>query len=98
MKTQTSKTQRRHYGVIIFGAIAALIAIGILVAVVGGGSASGGNYGAGSSMKGMQMVASASGQKGAPVATTTVGIKNFAFTPATITVKVGSLSCGRTTT
>ena len=91
MNTQRRNTQRRHYSVIIFGAIAALLVVGIFVALyAGGGGGGGGIYGAGSSMKGMQMASSSRGQQSAPVATTNVGIRNFGFTPAAITVKVGS--------
>jgi plastocyanin len=43
-----------------------------------------------SSMPGMDMPTSSQSASGTPVATNTVSIKNFAFDPATITVKVGT--------
>ncbi|WP_222853992.1 cupredoxin domain-containing protein [Fodinicola acaciae] len=45
--------------------------------------------GASQPMPGMSMPAPSATQNAAPVATNTVSIKNFAFVPATITVKAG---------
>jgi len=67
-----------------------LIAAGaIVLAACGGG---GGKSAAGNGMAGMAMPQNAGKAAGAstPVATDAVGIKNFAFSPATITVTAGS--------
>ena len=66
-----------------------LVAGAIVLAACGGG---GGKSAAaqGSDMAGMAMPAHPGAQSGTPVATTEVKIKNFAFSPSTITVKSGA--------
>jgi amicyanin len=61
----------------------------IVLAACGGG---GGKSAAGTDMAGMDMGAQAANAAGAstPIATNAVHITNFAFSPATITVKAGS--------
>jgi amicyanin len=85
MNTQTQMPVRQRRGVKL-GIVAAVIAIVIaLVALVGFGGKSATQ---GMSMAGMSTSANA-GKSGA-TATTAVAIKNFAFSPETITVKAGS--------
>ena len=77
---------RRHRKSIVL-AVGGFVAAGaIVVAAVGLG---GGKPAAGNSMAGMSMSAPAAGN-GAPVATDAVTIKNFGFSPATISVAAGS--------
>ena len=77
---------QRHRKSILFG-VGGLVAAGaLIVAAVG---LSGGKPAAGNSMTGMSMSAPAAGN-GAPVATDAVTIKNFGFSPATISVPAGS--------
>ena len=68
-----------------------LFAAGALVLAACGGG--GGKSAAGNDMAGMAMAAQSAGKAAGastPVATDAVHIKNFAFSPATITVKAGS--------
>jgi amicyanin len=68
-----------------------LFAAGALVLAACGGG--GGKSAAGNDMAGMAMAATPTGNTAGastPVATDAVHIKNFAFSPATITVKAGS--------
>ncbi len=77
--------QRRRKSALF--AVGGLFAAGaIVVAAVGLG---GGKPAAGNSMTGMSMAAPAAGN-GTPVATDAVTIKNFGFSPATISVTAGS--------
>jgi len=81
---QTSTPQRHRKSALL--TIGGLVAAGaIVVGAVGFG---GGKSAAGSNMSGMPMAAHAG--NGTPVATTAVAIKNFGFSPATITVTAGS--------
>ena len=86
---ETSKQQKRH--VFMPLRMGGLFAAGaIVLAACGGGS---GKSAAGDSMAGMDMSPAAAGNvanASAAVATDAVHIKNFAFSPATITVKAGS--------
>jgi amicyanin len=89
MNTQTQNPVRRRRGLIYFGVGAASIAAVILLIAYSGGGGGTSSYG----MQGMNMAgmtAPANAQSGTPIATTTVSIKNFGFSPATITVKAGS--------
>jgi amicyanin len=86
---ETSKLQRRN----VFTPLrmGGLFAAGALVLAACGGG--GGKSAAGNDMAGMAMAAQAAGNTtgaATPVATDAVHIKNFAFSPATITVKAGS--------
>jgi amicyanin len=67
-----------------------LFAVGALVLAACGGG--GGKSATGNNMAGMPMAAAAgsAAQPSAPVATEAVQIKNFGFSPATITVSAGS--------
>ena len=77
---------RRHRKATVL-AVGGLVAAGaIIVAAVALG---GGKPAAGNSMAGMSMSAPAAGNS-APVATDAVTIKNFGFSPATISVTAGS--------
>jgi plastocyanin len=86
---ETSKLQRHRKSTLF--TVGGLFAAGaIVVAAVGLG---GGKSAAGNNMAGMAMSAQMSGKAAGastPVATDAVGIKNFAFSPATITVPTGS--------
>ena len=88
MDTQyENATQRHHRNYKLIAAICVLAAIAIaVVAVVGLGGASSSSS---NSMAGMNMAAQR-GDNGAPVATDAVAIKNFGFSPATITISAGS--------
>jgi plastocyanin len=83
------KRQRRRKTTLL--AVGGVFAAGaIVVAFLGLG---GGKSTAGNSMAGMAMGAQSAGKPAgasAPAATDAVGIKNFAFSPATITVTAGS--------
>jgi len=82
---ENSKLQRHRKPTLI--AVGGLFAVGaIVVATLGLG---GGKSAAGNNMNGMAMSAQSAGAS-TPVATDAVGIKNFAFSPATITVPAGS--------
>jgi len=86
---ETSKLQRHRKSSLI--AVGGLFAAGaVVVATLGLG---GGNSAAANNMNGMAMSAQTAGKSAGastPVATDAVGIKNFAFSPATITVPAGS--------
>ena len=77
---------QRHRKSIVFAVAGLVVAGAIVVGAVGFG---GGKSAAGNSMAGMSMSAPAAGN-GAPVATDAVTIKNFGFSPATISVAAGS--------
>jgi amicyanin len=86
---ETSKQERRN----VFTPLrmGGLFAAGALVLAACGGG--GGKSAAGNDMAGMAMAATPAGNAAGastPVATDAVHIKNFAFSPATITVKAGS--------
>ena len=86
---ETSKLQRRNVFTPL--RVGGLFAAGALVLAACGGG--GGKSAAGNDMAGMAMAAQAAGNTtgaSTPVATDAVHIKNFAFSPATITVKAGS--------
>ena len=84
---ETSSKHRRN--VFTPARMGGLFAVGALVLAACGG---GGGQSAAGKMDGMPMAAPAgsAAQPSAPVATEEVQIKNFGFSPATITVKVGS--------
>jgi plastocyanin len=88
MNTQhESPTQRPHRNYKLIATVGVLAAIAIaLFAVVG---FSGGGSSSANTMAGMNMSAPAGGNR-APVATDAVAIKNFGFSPATITITAGS--------
>jgi plastocyanin len=82
---ETSRLQRHRKATLL--AVGAFFAAGaIVVAAVGLG---GGKSAAGNNMAGMAMSAQSAGAS-TPVATDAVNIKNFAFSPATVTVTAGS--------
>jgi amicyanin len=86
---ETSKPKRHHaFTPLRMGGLFAAGAIVLAACGGGGGKPAAANDMAGMDMGGMNMAA----QPGdtTPVATDAVGIKNFAFSPATITVKAGS--------
>jgi plastocyanin len=86
---QSTSRHRRAFSVVRVGSVFAAGAI-VLAACGGGG---GGKAAAGNDMAGMNMNAAGAGKAGnnaKPVATNAVRIKNFAFSPATITVAAGS--------
>ena len=72
--------------------VGGLFAAGAIVLAACGGGGSGGNSAAGNDMAGMAMAAQNAGNAtaSAAVATDAVHIKNFAFSPATVTVTAGS--------
>ena len=84
-----NKLQRRRKATLF--TVGGVFAAGaIVLATVGLG---GGKSAAGNTMAGMAMAAQSAGKTAGastPVATDAVGIKNFAFSPATITVTAGS--------
>ena len=84
-----ASTLRRHQKSVLFtvGGVVAAAAIGLATVGLGGGKSSAGN-----GMAGMAMAAPAGNKAGAStaVATDSVSIKNFAFSPATVTVTAGS--------
>jgi amicyanin len=82
---ETSRTHRRSLFTPV--RMGGLFAVGALVLAACGGG--GGKSAAGNNMAGMPMAGNAA-QPSAPVATEAVQIKNFGFSPATITVKAGS--------
>jgi plastocyanin len=87
---ETSKKMQRHRKSILFTVGGVFAAGAIVVATVGLG---GGKSASGNTMASMAMAAQSAGvTAGAstPVATDAVDIKNFAFSPATITVPAGS--------
>jgi amicyanin len=87
MSEETQTAVRRRRGVKVFGIGTVFAAGAILLAACGGG------YGqSASAAPNMNMAAMTSvpAQPGAAVATSAVAIKNFAFSPATITVKAGA--------
>ena len=69
-----------------------LFAAGAIVLAACGGGGGSGTSSAGNDMAGMMMAApgAGNGAHATPVATDAVHIKNFAFSPATVTVKAGS--------
>ena len=88
---ETSKQQRRN----VFTPLrmGGLFAAGAIVLAACGGGSGGGNSAAGNNMAGMAMAAQNAGNAtnaSAAVAADAVHIKNFAFSPATVTVKAGS--------
>src|SRR5881227_1526785 len=90
MKHHHMKSSRRArpFTVVRIGSVFAAGAL-VLAACGGGGSnAAGANGMAGMDMNAAGADNAANGSN--PVATTSVSIKNFAFSPATITVRVGS--------
>jgi plastocyanin len=79
--------KRQHHRKATLLAAGGVLAAGaIVVATLGFG---GGKSTAGNAMAGMAMATQSAGAS-APVATDAVGIKNFGFSPATITVTAGS--------
>jgi len=84
-----TSTLRRHQKSILFTVGGLVAALAIVLATVGLG---GGKSAAGNGMAGMAMAAQAGNGGGAStaVATDSVAIKNFAFSPATVTVTAGS--------
>src|SRR3954453_9861859 len=90
MKNQqqvSAKQRHRKYRVMAVGGLVASIAIAV-VATYGFTGGSSGTAMGGMSMGGMSM--SAPGGSDAAVATIAVRIKDFDFSPATITIKAGS--------
>jgi plastocyanin len=85
-----TSTLQRHRRSILLAVGAFFAASAIVVATVGVG---GGKSAAGNNMAGMAMSAESAGKTAgasSPVATDAVNIKNFAFSPATVTVSAGS--------
>ena len=84
-----TSTLRRHQKSVLFAVGGVVAAAAIVLATVGLG---GGKSAAGNGMAGMAMAAQAGNTGGAStaVATDSVAIKNFAFSPATVTVTAGS--------
>jgi plastocyanin len=84
-----TSTLRRHQKSVLFTVGGVVAAGAILLATVGLG---GGKSAAGNGMAGMPMAAQAGNAPAAStaVATDSVSIKNFAFSPATVTVTAGS--------
>jgi plastocyanin len=84
-----TSTLRRHQKSVLFTVGGVVAAAAIVLATVGLG---GGKSAAGNGMAGMAMAAQAGNTGGAStaVATDSVAIKNFAFSPATVTVSAGS--------
>jgi plastocyanin len=86
---ETSKLQVHRKSILL--TVGGLVAAGaVVVATVGFG---GGGSSAGNNMASMAMAAQTAGKAAGastPVATDAVNIKNFAFSPATITVTTGS--------
>jgi len=84
-----TSTLRRHRKSVLLTVGGVVAAAAIVLATVGLG---GGNSAAGNGMAGMTMGSQAGNASGAstPVATDSVAIKNFAFSPATVTVTAGS--------
>ena len=80
-------TQQHHRNYKLIGAICVLAAIAIAVVTVVG--LSGASSSSSNTMAGMNMTVRG-GDNGAPVATDAVAIKNFGFSPATITINAGS--------
>jgi plastocyanin len=90
MKNQHATSTRQRHRAFTSMKMGGLFAAGaIVLAACGGG---GGKTAAGSDMAGMDMGAQPGNTASAstPVATDAVHITNFAFSPATITVKAGS--------
>jgi plastocyanin len=90
MKNQyATSTLQRHRGFTPLKMGGLFAAGAIVLAACGGG---GGKTAAGNDMAGMDMgqMPAPTASASAPVATDTVDITNFAFSPATITVKAGS--------
>jgi len=84
-----TSTLRRHQKSVLFTVGGVVAAAAIVLATVGLG---GGKSAAGNGMGGMAMAANVGNTGGAStaVATDTVSVKNFAFSPATVTVTAGS--------
>ena len=87
---ETPKRVQRHRkaSLLTVGGVVAAAAIVLATVGLGGGKSASGN-----TMAGMTMTAQSAGKTAGastPVATDAVGIKNFAFSPATITVTAGS--------
>ena len=84
-----TSTLRRHQKSVLLTVGGVVAAAAIVLATVGLG---GGKSAAGNGMAGMAMAAQAGNTGGAStaVATDSVAIKNFAFSPATVTVTAGS--------
>jgi plastocyanin len=85
-QNETAKQQRRT--VLTPLRMGGLFAAGAIVLAAcggGGGQSAGSGY-----MAGMDMGSANAGPTSAPVATGAVHIKNFGFTPATVTVRAGS--------
>jgi plastocyanin len=83
-----ASTLRRHQKSVVFTVGGVVAAAAIVLATVGLG---GGKSAAGNGMAGMAMAAQAgNGGVSTAVATDSVVIKNFAFSPATVTVTAGS--------
>jgi len=86
---QETSTLRRHQKSVLFTVGGVVAAAAIVLATVGLG---GGKSAAGNGMAGMAMAAQAGNAAGGStsVATDSVAIKNFAFSPASVTVTAGS--------
>jgi plastocyanin len=84
-----TSTLRRHRKSVLLSVGGLFAAGAVVLATVGLG---GGKSAAGNGMAGMAMASQAGNVSGAstPVATDSVAIKNFAFSPATVTVTAGS--------
>jgi plastocyanin len=86
----TSETRQRRRRMITSLYLVGVLALGGFILI---GRSGGGNHSAaanGMDMAGMAMPDQTGTQPGTPVATTAVHIKNFGFSPATITVKSGA--------
>jgi amicyanin len=87
---EPSKVQRHRKLLFTVGGLVAAGAIIVAAVGLGGG---GGKSAAGNNMASMAMAAQTAGKTAGastPVATDAVNIKNFAFSPATVTVTTGS--------
>jgi plastocyanin len=89
-KQSTTETRQRRRRVIISLYFVAVLALGGIILIARGGGGSSYAAAKGMDMAGMAMPDQTDTQRGMPVATTAVHIKNFTFSPATITVKSGA--------
>jgi len=88
MKNQhESSTPQHHWNYKLIATVGVLAIIAIVAFAAAGFG--GGGSGSANSMAGMNMAVTGS-DNSVPVATNAVAIKNFGFSPATITVKAGS--------
>src|SRR6516162_4602714 len=82
-----NSTRQHHWNYKLIATVSVLAVIAIVVFAAAGFG--GGGSGSANSMAGMKMAVTGT-ESSVPVATNAVAIKNFGFSPATITVKAGS--------